>query len=412
MPLRPTQLCVVSLLAAGAVFAQAEMDYPGRQHYINPAVLPAPFATPSAGNGPILVPRPEGELPDVPAGFRVNVFAENLGGNNSPRRLAVAPNGDVFVADSGGDRVLALRDQDGDGVAETMAVFADRRQKLSRPFGLAFRGKWLYVANSTSVVRLPYQAGRLSASGKPKVLIKKIPGFGHWTRDILFSADGKKLFLAIGSESNNSPEQPVRAAIHAYKPNGKKLGRYAWGLRNPAGLALNPTDGALWTVVNERDGYGDDLVPDFFTEVKSGGFYGWPYYYIGTNRDPGVVREPKEPAKSVIVPDVLLQSHSAPLGCTFYTGSQFPAEYRNDAFVAMHGSWNRSLRTGYKVVRVRFQHGKPVGGYEDFMTGFLTDPASRNVWGRPVDVAVAADGALLVSDDGGHRIWRVSYVGK
>ena len=399
------------VFAAAAALAQAERDFPGRKHVIRPDALPRPFHTRSADNGPQLAPRPAGRLPQVPEGFRVNLFAENVGGMNSPRLMAVAPNGDVFAAESGDHRISVFRDADGDGKAEVRSVFATRESGLDLPFGVALQGNWLYVANTSEVVRFPYTAGQLRAEAQAESVIRGIPGRGynqHWTRDILFSPDGRKLYLTIGSETNVSEEGPMRAAIHEYNPDGTGYRRYAWGIRNPVGLAFNPVTRQLWATCNERDEIGDDLVPDYFTSVKDGGFYGWPWFYIGANQDPRHQGKRPDLAGSVIVPDVLVQAHSAALGCTFYTASLFPAEYRNDAFIAFHGSWNRALRTGYKVVRVRFRDGKPVGGYEDFMTGFLTDPSQRDVWGRPVGVVVAKDGSLLVSDDGGHCIWRVS----
>ncbi len=398
---------------AGAPRGDATGDYPGRHHMIRAQDLPEPFATGSVGNGASIVERPEGFLPDVPEGFAVNVFAENLGNWNSPRMMATAPNGDIFTTLSGDSKVLVLRDTNKDGVADRRFTFATRDHGLVLPFGLAFRGDYLYVANTNTVLRFPYQLGQTKARGRGKTLIKGIPGFGynqHWTRNITFNADKSRLYLSVGSQSNLGVEPRMRAAVHEYRPDGTGYRRVAWGIRNPVGLAVNPVGGALWATCNERDGMGDDLVPDYFTEVKQGGFYGWPWFYIGANPQPDFARRP-DLAGQVLVPDVLLRSHSASLGCLFYTGTQFPAKYRNDAFIALHGSWNRGLRTGYKVVRVRFQDGHPVGGYEDFMTGFMVDPNSLNVYGRPVGLTQAADGSLLVSDDGGRRIWRVRWEG-
>jgi glucose/arabinose dehydrogenase len=415
MRLRPTLAALLTLAAAGIALGQAEKDVPGRKHLIRPDDLPRPYHTNSVNNGPALVPRPQGMLPQVPRGFTVNVFAENLGGENSPRLMAVAPNGDVFTTLSGNHQVVVLRDADNDGAAEVRDTFAGRENGLELPFGLAFHGDWLYVANTNEVVRFRYRSGQTRAEGRGESVIQGIPGRGynqHWTRDILFSPDGRKLYLTVGSETNVSEEGPMRAAIHEYNPDGSGYRRYAWGIRNPVGLAFHPMTKQLWCTCNERDELGDDLVPDYFTAVKDGGFYGWPWFYIGRNQDPRHAGKRPDLTDQIIVPDVLIQSHSAALGCVFYTGSQFPQEYRNDAFIAFHGSWNRTLRTGYKVVRVRFQNGRPAGGYEDFMTGFLVDARLRNVWGRPVGVAVARDGSLLVTDDGGHRIWRVAYGGR
>jgi glucose/arabinose dehydrogenase len=403
---------VLVALAGSMALAPQEADAPGRKHLIRAQDLPRPFASRAVDNPPVLVPRAGGALPQAPAGFKVNVFAEGLGGTNAPRKMAVAPNGDVFVTLSGDSRITVLRDADGDGVAETRSTFASAADGLYLPFGLAFHGDWLYVANTNGVGRFPYRAGQQRAAGRGEAIVQGIPGLGynqHWTRDLLFNAEGTKFFLSVGSESNLGEEEERRAAILEYNPDGSGYRRYAFGIRNPVGLAVHPVTRQLYCTCNERDGLGDDLVPDYFTGVREGGFYGWPYSYIGRNLEPRMGGAGMELAQQAIVPDVLFRSHSAALGCVFYTGRQFPEEYRNDAFVALHGSWNRSLRTGYKVVRVRFRNNRPEGGYEDFLTGFLADPARREVWGRPVDVAVAKDGALLVSDDGGHRIWRVAH---
>jgi glucose/arabinose dehydrogenase len=402
---------LILTLAAGSLVRGA--DEPGKTYLIRPEELPPPFDTPSANNFPRLVARPAGAELKVPAGFQVDLFYDGqLGGNNSPRMMTLAPNGDVFVVDSGGNQIYVLRDADGDGKAEGRFTFAARAQGLNLPFGMAFHGNYLYVANTNQVIRFPYTAGQTEATGPAEVVIPDLPGLGynqHWTRNILFSPDGQKLYVSVGSQSNLGVEGEKRAAILEYNPDGTGYRRFASGLRNPVGLVFNPVTGELWTAVNERDGLGDQLVPDFFTSVKEGGFYGWPYSYIGKNLDPRMNGRGEDLVASAIIPDVLFEAHSASLGATFYTGSMFPSEYRNDAFVAFHGSWNRSLRTGYKVVRVRFRDGKPAGGYEDFLTGFLLDEGNRDVWGRPVSVLVARDGALLVSDDGGHRVWRVSY---
>jgi glucose/arabinose dehydrogenase len=393
-------------LATTAGWAQG-VDKPGDQHLIRPQDLPPPFHTSSADNGPRLVSRPTGAELLVPPGFRVALFYTDTVGTN-PRTMALAPNGDVFVVDSGGNRIFILRDADGDGKAEETFTFAQRANGLNLPFGIAFRDRFLYIANTNNVVRFPYEPGQTQAAGTAEVVVPRLPTGGHWTRNLIFSPDGSKMYVSVGSASNVAEEPESRASIHEYNPDGSGYRVFATGLRNPVGLAFHPVTGVLWTAVNERDGLGDDLVPDYFTSVRDGGFYGWPYSYIGANLDPRMNGKGKEKAAQAIVPEVLFASHSASLGAVFYTGSMFPPEYRNDAFVAFHGSWNRSLRTGYKVVRVRFQDGKPVGGYEDFLTGFLLAADNRNVWGRPVGLLVARDGALLVSDDGGRRIWRVS----
>lgn len=370
--------------------------------------LPPPYATESATRSSRVIPQPENAKLFVPKGFKVNVFAE--GGFRYPRWMALAPNGDVFVADSRANSIIVLRDKDKDGVADERFVWSD---KLAQPFGMAFHENWFYVANTDSIVRFAYKPGQTASTGDPEKLVDLTPGGynQHWTRNILFSPDGKKMFVSIGSATNASVEDdPKRAAISVYDPDGRNHEIYASGLRNPIGLAWNPKNGELWTAVNERDGLGDDLVPDYATSVKKGGFYGWPYSYIGQNEDPRLKGLNPNLVKKAIIPDVLFTSHVAALGIQFYTGKMFPKEYSGDAFVAMHGSWNRQKLVGYKIARIRFKDGKLVGNlYEDFVTGWLPNPDSNEVWGRPVGLLVAADGSLLITDDGGKKIWRVSY---
>ena len=375
----------------------------------DPAKLAAPFHTESARRSSRVVPQPPNATLRVPAGFKVNVFAE--GEFRYPRWMALAPNGDVFVADSRANSVIVLRDRNKDGVAEERFVFSD---KLAQPFGMAFHKDWFYVANTDSVVRFAYKSGQTQAAGEPEKLVELTPGGynQHWTRNILFSPDGTKMFVSIGSASNVDVEaDPKRAAISVYDPDGKNHKIYASGLRNPIGLAWNPKTGELWTAVNERDGLGDDLVPDYATSVKEGGFYGWPYSYIGQNEDPRRKGENPELVKKAIVPDVIFTSHVAALGIQFYTGKMFPKEYQGDAFVAFHGSWNRAKLSGYTVVRIPFDDkGKLEGNrYENFVAGWLPDENSNEVWGRPVGLLVNSDGSLLIADDGGRKIWRVSY---
>jgi glucose/arabinose dehydrogenase len=367
--------------------------------------LPKPFAVRSVMFRPKVVPPPRNATLAVPEGFRVTVAATGL---DRPRRIAVALNGDVFVTESLRHRVIALRDTDGDGTLDRKTVFASG---LHYPFGLAFQGGHLYVANTGSVVRFPYKPGQTVARGKPQVVARGIPERGynqHWTRDILFSPDGRKLYVTVGSQGNVGEEPPPRATILEMSADGKNRRVYASGLRNPVSIAWNPLTGALWCTNNERDYRGDELVPDFVTSVAPGGFYGWPWYYLGPHRDPHM---PEKPAmkKRVIVPDVLLQAHSAPLGLLFYTGRQFPPEYQGDAFVALHGSTNTRERTGYKIVRLRMRDGRPLEGYEDFLTGWMLHPRRREVWGRPVGLAQAPDGSLLITEDGNGRVYRVSY---
>jgi glucose/arabinose dehydrogenase len=374
----------------------------------DPTQLPQPFHTESARRASRVVPQPANARLYVPKGFRVNVFAE--GGFTYPRWMALAPNGDVFVADSYANSIIVLRDTNRDGAADQRFVWSNR---LSQPFGMAFYKDWFYVANTDSIVRFRYKNGQTAAEGEPEKLVELTAGGyrQHWTRNILFSPDGKRMFVSIGSATNVEVEaDPRRAAISVYDPDGKNHRVYASGLRNPIGLAWNPKTGELWTAVNERDGLGDDLVPDYATSVREGGFYGWPYSYIGKNRDPRR-KEATDLVDKTIVPDVLFQSHVAALGIQFYTGKMFPKEYRGDAFVAFHGSWNRQKLSGYSVVRIRFNDkGKLEGNsYEDFVSGWLPDENSNEVWGRPVGLLVNSDGSLLITDDGARKIWRISY---
>jgi len=342
---------------------------------------------------------------------------------DNPRELRTAPNGDVFLADMHSGEIRVFRGLARDGKADQTATFVSG---LKQPFGIGFYPpgsdpQWIYIADTDSVMRFPYHNGDLKARGPAQVIVPEIfPGAkrprGHTTRDVVFSPDGKKMFVAVGSGSNiDNPDDHSsefhRANILEYNPDGSGLRVFASGIRNPVQLGIEPTTGELWTSTNERDALGDNLVPDYTTHVQDGGFYGWPWYYMGGNHDPRLPDSHPDLRAKMITPDVLLQPHSAPLGFAFYTGNQFPAEYHGDEFLAFHGSWNRASRTGYEVVRVPLHgQGKATGEYEDFMTGFVTDDG--NVWGRPVGVAVAKDGSLLVSDDGSGSIWRVSYVGK
>ncbi|WP_337175205.1 sorbosone dehydrogenase family protein [Paludisphaera sp.] len=393
-------------------------DAPGVRRKITLDDLATPYDTPSAQNGPKVVKQPEGAWPKAPEGFEVTKFATGL---SEPRVIVTAPNGDLFVAESRAGRVRVLRDADGDGQPEVNETFATG---LTRPFGIAFHPvgaepEHVYVGNTDSVVRFPYKNGDLKATGEAETIVADIPsgnesvgGGGHWTRDLQFSPDGKTLFVSVGSRSNVTDDETEkrRAMILAFDPDGKNERVYAWGIRNPVGLAIDPATGTLWTSVNERDGLGDDLVPDYITHVKEGGFYGWPWYYLtGDHQDPRHEGKRPELKDKVITPDVLVQSHSASLDLAFYEGDAFPEGYRGDIFAAEHGSWNRARRTGYKVIRVPVEDGKATGVYEDFLVGFVTPEG--NVWGRPVGVATAKDGSLMVTDDGSGTIWRVAYVG-
>ena len=362
--------------------------------------LPAPFATKSSGNPPEDTKPPEGFLPTVPPGFRVRVFAADF---KEPRFITVAPNGDIFLADSGAGRVFILRQHAGG--APVREVFASG---LDRPYGIAFHEDYVYVGNTNALVRFHYDEKTSKRLGAAERLMD-LPHGGHWTRALVFSADGKHLFVGVGSESNVNIESDTRrAAITICDPDGKNARLYATGLRNPSGIALEPTTGQLWAAVNERDGLGDDLPPDYFTSVKDGGFYGWPYSYIGDNVDPRVKPQKPELVARAIIPDVLLGAHRAPLQFAFYTGKQFPESYQGGAFVAEHGSWNRSPRAGYEIAFVPFKDGKPSGDPEEFLTGFVPDPTKTPVYGRPVGVAVAPDGALLVTDDSAGVVYRIS----
>lgn len=385
------------------------VNFSAAQKYeIKPENLPKPYATESARGFSRVVAQPADAVLNLPKGFQINVFAE--GDFTYPRWMALAPSGDVFVADSRANSIIVLRDANKDGVAEQRFTFANN---LSQPFGMAFHQDWFYVANTDSVVRFKYKPGQTKAEGNAEKLIELTEGGynQHWTRNIIFSPDGKKMYVSIGSSGNVEPEKDERrAAVSQYNPDGTGYKLFASGLRNPIGLAFNPKNGELWTAVNERDELGDDLVPDYVTSVREGAFYGFPWAYIGQNEEPRRKGENPEAVKRTIVPDVLLTSHSAALGIVFYDGKMFPPEYQGDAFVALHGSWNRQKMTGYKIIRVRFQNGKLVGnGYEDFLTGWLPNENANEVWGRPVGLLVNADGSLLIADDGGRKIWRVSY---
>jgi glucose/arabinose dehydrogenase len=366
--------------------------------------LPAPYATNSSGNGPHSAKPPAGFLPTVPAGFRLNVYATNF---KVPRWLTVAPNGDIFLADNGAGEIIVMRDPQHTGAAQEREVFVS---DMKRPFGIAFREDYVYVGNMNELVRFRYDPKTSKRLGEKEHLMD-LPGGGHDTRSLAFSADGKHLFVAVGSGSNiNTGEDPRRAAVTICDPDGKNARLYATGLRNPVGLALEPVTGEVWTSVNERDELGDDLPPDYFTSLKDGGFYGWPYSYIGSNVDPRVKQEHPELVARAIIPDVLLGAHVAPIQFAFYTGKQFPESYRGGAFVAEHGSWNRASRAGYQIAFVAFKNGKPSADPVPFMTGLVPDPSKSDVNGRPAGVAVAPDGSLLVADDGAGVIYRITAV--
>jgi glucose/arabinose dehydrogenase len=399
-----TGVSVVTLVAAAFVAAQAKAEgtAPLQKYHIRPGDIPLP--TTGIANPPMVVDKPAGASLNLPAGFKIDVFA-NEGAFKTLRYIIEGPNGDVFAADSTANTITILRDTDGDGKADERHLFAEG---LDRPFGMAIANGYFYVGNTESVVRWKYSLGQLKAEGPPET-ITTVPGGGHWTRNLMFNADGTKLYVSVGSESNVDVEREPRATILEMNPDGSNRRVFASGIRNPVGLALRPGTNELWTAVNERDMLGDDLVCDYVTHVQDGGFYGWPYSYLGSHEDPRRKGERPDLVAKAIVPDVLIQSHSAPLGMVFYTGTQFPAEYQGNAFVALHGSWNRKNRTGYKVVRLPFRDGKATGEYEDFITGWLVNEAKPEVWGRPVALAVHRDGSLLITDDAHNLIWRVTY---
>src|SRR6266849_1643666 len=366
--------------------------------------LPAPFSTKSVGNAPEIEQPPAGFLPTVPQGFRVNVFATNF---KYPRWLTIAPNRDIFLADSGSGEIVVMRDPKNTGAAQEREIFVDGQKE---PFGIIFHENYVYIGNMNEVVRFRYDPKTSKRLGEKEHLLD-LPTGGHSTRALAFSAEGKHLFISVGSNSNiDTGEDSRRAAVTICDPDGKNARLYATGLRNPVGIALEPVTGGIWTTVNERDRLGDDLPPDYFTSLKDGGFYGWPYSYIGDNVDPRVKPQKPDLVARAIIPDVLLGAHVAPLQFAFYTVKQFPESYRGGAFVAEHGSWNRATRSGYQVAFVAFKDGKPSADPVPFMTGLVPDPSKPEVYGRPVGVAVAPDGSLLVSDDGAGVIYRISAV--
>jgi glucose/arabinose dehydrogenase len=391
-------------------------ETPGNRYLIKAADLPKPYATESSANQSKVVPKPADAWPKVPEGFKIDQAATGL---NGPRTIVTAPNGDLFVAESDAGRIRVIRGFSSDGKVVTSEAFASG---LTMPYGIAFyppgpNPQYVYIGNTNSIVRFPYKNGDLKATGPAETIVASIPGGakfggGHWTRSLAFSNDGKKLFVGVGSHSNvgDDSAETNRADVLEFNPDGTGLRVYAYGIRNPSGIAVHPKTGQLWVAVNERDALGDDLVPDYISHIVDGGFYGWPWYYTGPNQDPRFEGKRPDLKEKVIVPDVLLQSHSAPLNLTFYEAKQFPAEYRGDVFATSHGSWNRAHRTGYKIIRISAPNGKATGEYQDFVTGFVVDDA--NVWGRPVGITVAMDGSLVFTDDASNSIWRVTYTGK
>jgi glucose/arabinose dehydrogenase len=409
------------VLTGQAAFTDAAHEAPGIRRHLTVADLPAPAPEQSVDNGPTVVPRPANAWPIAPKGFKVDLYTTGL---DNPRLLRFAPNGDLFLAESGSGKIKVFRGVDAQGRPQQTSVFATG---LALPFGIAFypsgpNPQWVYVGETDEIVRFPYHNGDLTPRG-PKEQLAQLPGYGrlrgggHWTRDLVFSPDGSKLFASVGSHSNvddsdTHPEEFHRADVLEFTPEGKFIKIYAWGLRNCVGEAINPTTGELWCSTNERDALGNNLVPDYVTHVQEGGFYGWPWWYMGGHQDPRHEGKHPELKSKVITPDILMNPHMASLELTFYEGSQFPAEFKGDGFACEHGSWNRAQRTGYEVVRLLMHDGHATGEYEDFLTGFTVGNGDGDVWGRPVGVAVASDGSLFVSDDGSNSIWHVIYTGK
>lgn len=398
MLLRATAIVVFG----GVLFAVQPVS--GQVTYGKKPQLPAPFATKSAGNGPDRSKPPKGFLPTAPPGFHVNIFAQDF---KRPRFLTTAPNGDIFLADTGAGQLIVLRDPQRTGGASEREVFA---ANLKLPFGIAFHDDYVYVGNTGEVVRFRYDKQTSKRLGEGEHVLDLPPGGGHYTRTIAFGKDGQHLYVSVGSSGNIEFEKDQRrAAVLVCDPDGKNARIYASGLRNSVGLAVEPVTGAVWSAVNERDELGDNLPPDYLTSLKDGGFYGWPYSYIGDNVDPRVRPQKPELVAKAIIPDVLLGPHVAPLQFAFYTGGQFPESFRGGVFVAEHGSWNRATRSGYQVAFVGFKDGRAVADPVPFLTGFVTNAGGADVDGRPVGVTVAADGSLLVSDDGANLIYRISY---
>jgi glucose/arabinose dehydrogenase len=400
---------IANLIAGKNAFTDAKDVKPGMFRKITASDLPKPFDTPSNSNQ-TPTPRPAGAIPQAPAGFKVELYLDNV---KQPRQIRMAPNGDFFVAATSAGEITVIRGRGADGKPQQVETFATG---LRGVFGINFypagpNPQWVYAGNTASVVRFAYKNGDMKASGPAQVIVPELPSGGHSTRDIVFTKDGQML-VAVGSGSNvddpdTHPSETHRANILEYTPDGKFVRIYASGIRNPVGLGVNPETGEVWCSTNERDALGDNLVPDYITHVTPGGFYGWPWFYIGGHQDPRLEGKHPELKDKVLVPDVLMQPHNASLGLTFYDGTQFPAEYRGDLFAAEHGSWNRANQSGHEVVRVPLTKGHASGVYEDFLT-FLT-PDGR-AWGRPVGVVVGKDGALYVTEDEARTIWRVSYI--
>lgn len=392
-----------TLLALGA----ASLLSVGLLAWQNPVKLPPPFHTPSANNRPRPVERPEGAKLTVPAGFTISEFAS---GFQRPRYMILGPSAEILLSDSmNSGSVFVLTDTNKDGKVDERKEIL---KGLDRPYGLLLLKDFLYVAETTSLKRYRYDAKAFKASPGEEIFNMKDFAVGHWTRSLTTDRKGESIYLGIGSRSNvDSGEPDMRAAIVRLSPDGKSKEIYASGTRNPIGLHFFPGSDQLWAAVQERDGLGDDLVPDYFTSIRQGGFYGWPYAYIGANEDPRRKGERPDLVAKTIVPDLPLGAHVAVLDFLFYTGKQFPKEYQGGAFLAQHGSWNRSRRVGYNVVFVPFKNGKPAGPPKEFLEGWMLHPDKPDVWGRPVALLQLPDGSILLSDDVGNKLWHITYKG-
>ena len=409
---KPLLLAALFVAVTTPGFSQSGAGETKKDTTSNKPVLPKPYATKSAVNHPRVEGWLEGKKPKAPEGFTVEKFAD---GFQNPRWIYQSPNGDLFISESStqptsANQITILQDSDKDGKYDVREVFLSNQNK---PFGMLVLGDYFYLANTDALIRYPYKAGqtKITETGK-KILDLPAGGYNnHWTRNIIASSDGKKILISVGSGSNNGEngmdKEVRRANILEVNPDGRDEKIYAAGLRNPVGMDYYPGSDVLWTAVNERDELGDDLVPDYITSVKRGAFYGWPYAYFGPNEDPRMKGKAPELVKKTLVPDVAVGAHTASLGLAFYDGKTFPSKYQNGAFVAQHGSWNRSKLSGYKVMFVPFKDGKPAGPPEDFLTGFINDASKSKVYGRPVCVTVVSDGSLLVSDDASNTIWQV-----
>jgi len=390
-------LLIASLVSCAALLAWQQGNFK----------LPPPFHTESSNNRPRVVPKPEGAQLTLPTGFQIEEYAS---GFQVPRYMTLGPSGELLLSDSANQGVVwLLFDKNKDNRVEEKRELV---KGLDRPFGLAFWRDYLYIAERTSLKRYKYDRAAMTVGTGEELVPMKDYAKGHWTRTVIFDSKGEKMYLAIGSQSNvDAGEDPNRAAINRYNPDGTGHEIFASGTRNPIGMRFNPNTNTLWAAVQERDLLGDDLVPDYFTSIRQGGFYGWPYAYVGPNEDPRRKGEKPDLVAKTIVPDVNLGAHVAVLDFIFYTGRQFPREYQSGALLALHGSWNRSQRVGYSIVFVPFQNGKPTGPPRNFLTGWMLAPDKQEVWGRPVGLLQLPDGSILLTDDGGNKVWRISYKG-